>query len=105
MATAAELFSRMPDAFNMEKAGDLDAVVQFDLSGEGGGQWYVTVSEGTCTVDEGTVSEPKATIRMDATDYVDMISGRLDPMTAFINQQVKVEGDLNTVMKFQTLFD
>ena len=105
MATAAELFSRMPGVFNAEKAGDMDAVVQFDLTGEGGGQWYVTVSEGVCSVDEGTIEEPKATIRMEAPDYVEMIAGRLDPMTAFIQQKVKVEGDLNTVMKFQTLFD
>ncbi|MFN2189044.1 MAG: SCP2 sterol-binding domain-containing protein [Candidatus Promineifilaceae bacterium] len=105
MATAAKLFSEMPNAFNAQKAGDMDAVVQFDLSGEDGGQWFVTISEGTCTVEEGTTDEPKATIRMKASDYVDMIAGRLDPMTAFIQQKVKVQGDLNTVMKFQTLFD
>ena len=105
MATAAELFSRMPSVFNAEKAGDMEATVQFDLSGDDGGQWNVTVSGGTCTVAEGVVEEPTATIHMDATDYVDMIAGRLDPMMAFIQQKVKVEGDLNTVMKFQTVFD
>jgi len=105
MATAATLFGEMPNAFNAEKAGDMDATVQFDLSGEDGGQWNVTVAEGVCSVEEGTIDEPTATIRMEASDYVDMIAGRLDPMTAFIQQKVKVEGDLNTVMKFQTLFD
>ncbi|MGW8319746.1 MAG: SCP2 sterol-binding domain-containing protein [Candidatus Promineifilaceae bacterium] len=105
MPTAAKLFEQMPSALNAEKAGDFDATVQFDLSGEDGGQWYVTVANGTCTVNEGTVESPKATIRMDASDYVDMVTGKLDAMTAFIQQKVRVEGDLNTVMKFQTLFD
>ena len=105
MPSVAKLFKEMPNVFNAEKAGDMDATVQFDLSGEGGGQWFVTISGGTCKVEEGTIEEPTSTIRMDATDYGDMIAGRLDPMTAFIQQKVKVEGDLNTVMKFQTLFD
>ncbi len=105
MASVAEMFEEMPNVFNAEKAGDMDATVQFDLSGEDGGQWYVTVADGSCTTEKGVVDKPKATIRMDAQDYVDMIAGRLDPMTAFIQQKVKVEGDLNTVMKFQTIFD
>lgn len=105
MPSVAKLFEEMPNVFNAEKAGDMDATVQFDLSGEGGGQWYVIIADGNCSVEKGIVDEPKATIRMDATDYGDMIAGRLDPMTAFIQQKVKVEGDLNTVMKFQTLFD
>ncbi|MGB3714173.1 MAG: SCP2 sterol-binding domain-containing protein [Candidatus Promineifilaceae bacterium] len=105
MPSVAKLFDEMPNVFNVEKAGDMDATVQFDLSGEGGGQWYVSVAGGNCSVEQGTIDDPTSTIRMEASDYADMIAGRLDPMTAFIQQKVKVEGDLNTVMKFQTLFD
>ena len=104
MASTAELFERMPEFFDAEKAGDLDATVLFDLSGEGGGKWHVTVSDGTCTTGEGEVDAPTATIRMDATDYADMIAGRLNAMEAFMQQKIRVEGDLSTVMKFQTLF-
>ena len=104
MASPAELFERMPEHFDVEKAGDLDATVLFDLSGEGGGQWHVKVADGVCTTGEGPVESPTATIRMDATDYVDMIAGRLNAMDAFMQQKIRVEGDLSTVMKFQTLF-
>jgi putative sterol carrier protein len=104
MPSAADLFKNMPQVFDAAKAGNLNAVVQFDLSGEGGGQWYVTIANGTCQVAQGTSASPTATIRMDAGDYADMMSGKLNPMTAFIQQKVRVEGDLNTVMKFQTLF-
>ncbi|MCI0394792.1 MAG: SCP2 sterol-binding domain-containing protein [Chloroflexi bacterium] len=104
MASVAELFERMPEAFKADKAGDMNATVQFDLSGEGGGQWYVVVANGDATVEQGTAANATATIRMAASDYHDMVTGKLNPMTAFIQQKVKVEGDLNTVMKFQTLF-
>ena len=104
MASIAELFAGMPSAFDADKAGDFNATVQFDLSGDDGGQWFVTIGDGKCTVEEGTREEVEATIHMEASDYVDMISGDLNPMQAFIQQKVKVEGDLNTVMKFQGLF-
>ncbi len=104
MTTAADVFKNMPSQFKADKAGDMNVIVQFDLSGDDGGKWYVTIADGNCAVEEGTVDSPKATIRMDANDYVDMTSGKLNPMAAFMSGKVKVEGDLNTVMKFQQLF-
>jgi putative sterol carrier protein len=104
MPSAAKLFEEMPKAFDAEKAGDFDATIQFDLTGEGGGSWNVAIADGQCVVNEGTVEGPKATIHMDASDYVAMIMGELNAMQAFMNQKIRIEGDLNTVMKFQTLF-
>lgn len=104
MATVAELFEKMPSQFQADKAGDMNAVILFDLSGEGGGQWNVKIADGACDINEGTVDSPKATVRMDAGDYKDMITGKLNPMMAFMSGKVKVEGDLNSVMKFQQLF-
>ena len=104
MKTAADLFARMPETFDAAKAGNMEATVQFDLSGDGGGQWHVNIANGACAVGEGVTAAPTATIRMDAPDYVKMIKGELNPVTAFMMGQIKVEGDLNTVMKFQTLF-
>ena len=53
MASVAELFAGMPGLFDAEKAGDFNAIVQIDLSGEDGGQWFVTIADGKCTVEEG----------------------------------------------------
>ncbi len=105
MAEVAKLFENMPGAFNAEKAGNYEAVIQFDLSGEDGGQWVVKIANGQCEVEKGTTESPSATLRMEASDYADMVTGKLDPMSAFIQQKVKVEGDLSKVMTFQTLFD
>ena len=104
MASASEIFESMPKVFDAAKAGDMNATVQFDLTGEGGGQWVVVVADGTCSVNEGQTDSPTATIRMDAGDYTDLIDGKLNAMEAFMQQKIKVEGDLSTVMKFQTLF-
>ena len=104
MTTPADLFTKMPENFNADKAGDMNASVVFDLSGDNGGQWSVAIADGACTVNEGVIDSPKATVKMDASDYVDMITGKLNPMMAFMSGKVKVEGDLNTVMKVQQIF-
>ncbi|MEJ2747749.1 MAG: SCP2 sterol-binding domain-containing protein [Anaerolineae bacterium] len=62
------------------------------------------IADGKCDVTQGAADSPKSTVRMDAGDYHDMITGKLNPMMAFMSGKVKVEGDLNTVMKFQQIF-
>lgn len=104
MADVASIFQGMMERFNPEKAAGLNATVQFDLSGEGGGKWAVQIADGKVDVVKGGVDNPTATVKMSADDYADMTSGKLNAMTAFMTGKVKVEGDLNTVMKFQSLF-
>ena len=41
------------------------------------------------------------TISMD--DFKDLIAGELNPTAAFMTGKIKVDGDLNSVMKFQSL--
>jgi putative sterol carrier protein len=105
MPTLDEMFEMMPGVFDAEKAKDINATVQFDLTGEGGDQYYVVVANGTVNTGKGTAENPTATIHMSADDYKAMVAGELNPVTAFMTQKIKVEGDLNTVMKFQGLFN
>jgi putative sterol carrier protein len=104
MTTAQEIFNEMPARFKAEQAGDMNAVVHFNLSGEDGGQWYVQVADGAVEVHEGAPDDPTASIHMDAQDYVALSRGDLNPMTAFMSGKIRVEGNLAVVMKFQTLF-
>lgn len=102
--TPAEIFGQVADRFQADKAGDTNMALVFDLSGDNGGQWSVVVADGSCEVTDGTVDSPTATIKMDADDYVAMSTGSLNPMMAFMSGKVKVDGDLNSVMKFQSIF-
>ena len=104
MPTVADIFKQMPQQFDASKAKNANFSIQFDLSGDNGGQWFAKIADGKCDTGEGTIEAPSATIRMDATDYVKMTSGELNPMAAFMTGKVKVEGDLNSVMQLQSLF-
>jgi putative sterol carrier protein len=94
----------MPQRLDPEKAAGVDTSIQFDLSGDDGGQWYAVIKDGSVSFEEGTMKDPAATIHMSAEDFVAMTSGELNAVNAFMMGKVKVDGDLNTVMKFQSLF-
>ena len=103
MANLQPIFDAMGDRFQADKAGDLDMSVQFELSGDGGGQWVASIKDGAINVEEGVGASPNATLKMDADDFAAMSRGDLNPMMAFMSGKIKVDGDLNTVMKFQSL--
>lgn len=101
---AADIFSDMVGEFQPERAGNLRARFQFRLSGQDGGDWVVAVADKQCTVTEGVVDKPDVTIGMDATDFVKMVNGELQPVVAFMQGKIKLQGDMNLAMKVQELF-
>ena len=98
------LFSRMPKAFQPDKAQGVDAVIQFDLSGPQGGQWVATIKDGKCAVEKGKVENPKLTLMADAVDYVGIFTGKVNPMAAFGEGKIKLKGDLGLAMKLMNFF-
>ena len=99
-----EIFSQMPAQINPDAAKGMNSVIQFNLSGEGGGNYYVEIKDGTAKVSEGSHASPNMTMTMAAQDYVDMIMGKLNGQMAFMSGKLKIAGDMGLAMKMQTLF-
>ncbi len=98
------IFDAMPTYFKSKDAAGVNSTIQFDLQGEKGGSWYVTVADGTCAVNKGTAPNPAATVRMTVSDFVDLALGKLSPTLAFMTGKVKIDGDMGAVIKHQSLF-
>ncbi len=102
--TIEEMMNRMPKAFLPDKAEGVEAVIQYHLSGAEAGDWVVTIGDGQCVVERGTTEESTMTLRADSQDYKDIILGKLDPMTAFMQQKVKLTGNLNMALGLTKYF-
>jgi len=100
-----EAFEQSPNRFNKEAAKGLTAVYQFDLSGDGGGKWYIAIANDECTVKEGAHASPNITLSMAAKDYLDMLSGKLNGQMAFMTGKLRIAGDLGLALKLQSLFN
>jgi putative sterol carrier protein len=57
-----DIIAGMPKVFDAEAAGDLTADIQFDVSGEEPGSYYLHVEDGACTFNEGQSLSPALTI-------------------------------------------
>jgi NAD(P)-dependent dehydrogenase (short-subunit alcohol dehydrogenase family)/putative sterol carrier protein len=102
--TVKRVFERIPEVFRPEKAGGLDVVFQFLIGGGGGGTWHVKVKDQKCEVREGPHEKPTTTIKMGDEDFVKMIEGKLNAMSAYTSGKLKVEGDLMKSQLIQKLF-
>jgi len=103
--TIADIMSRMPGAFVPEKAQGMDALIHFNFTGADAGQWNALIKDGKCEVSQGNPSRtPTMTLTTDSGDYIKLITGELDPMTAFMQGKLKLEGDLNLAMKLTQMF-
>ena len=102
--SVGDIFKGLPKAFRADKAAGVDVVFQFDISGGGGGSWHVTIKDGTCEVAEGSAGSPTTTIKMADDDFVKLITGELNAMSAFTSGKLKIEGDLMKSQLIEKLF-
>jgi len=99
-----EFFDKMPAAFRRDVAATLDCLYQFDLSGEGGGKWFVEVRQGELSVGEGERAGADVTLIASAKDYVDIAEGRRSPTLALATGRFKIKGNLALAMKLEKIF-
>lgn len=98
--TVKAVFNQMPAAFQPGAAQGVNVVFQYTISGPNGGDYIVTVKDGACAVAPGKAEKPTCTLNIGDSDFLDMISGKLDPMKAFTSGKLKIDGD---VMKSQLI--
>ena len=100
----AKIFPAMVEHFIPEKATGVNATIQFDLSGDNGGVYWLRIADGSAETGDGAVENPKMTVRAAADDCFEMVIGELNPLQAFMSGRVKVKGDMLLAMKLMTMF-
>jgi putative sterol carrier protein len=102
----SEIFTRMPEAFLPEKAGDISTSLQYDIkAGDDVEHWTVAFDNGTCTTSEGAAPEPRLTLGVDIVDFVRLIFGQADGAQLFMGGKLKLQGDMMFAMQMQGFFD
>ncbi len=102
--TTQQMMDNMCKAFIPEKAAGVSAIVQYHLTGSDGGDYVVSIENGQCQVTTGTTPNPTMTLTTDAEEYKDIVTGKTNAMTAFMQGKVKLSGDLGLAMKLPNLF-
>lgn len=102
--SVAEFFAEVPNRVNKDKIAGMNSVFQFVITGDGGGEWNVTVANGGATVAEGKAATPNITLTAATADWLNIISGKLNGQTAFLTGKLKIQGDMTLAMKLASVF-
>jgi putative sterol carrier protein len=103
-ASVSSIMNQMQGAFIPDNAKGIDAVVQFDIAGENGGKWLLTINNQQCKVDQGTAPNPKLTFISDEQTFLAIFTGKLDGVKAYMLGKVRMVGDITLAMKLPKLF-
>ncbi len=99
---AAGLRERLAGKSAEQLAGS-QGVYQVHLTGDGGGDYVLRITEGGASVEQGTADDPGVTATMTAQDFAAMAEGRLNPMTAFMSGRLTIAGSMALAMKLASL--
>ena len=102
MPDAKQVFSEIENRIKAkpDKTAGLNATYQFDLTGE---SWTLRIADGAPSVTPGAAQNPNTTLIASTDDWMNIATGKLNPVTAFMQQKLKVKGDMGLAMKLQGL--
>merc|ERR1719244_723892 len=65
--------------------------------------WYVDVKNGSGCVHNDTDKKADCTIAMSDDDLLSLMTGKMNPQTAFFQGKLKITGNMGLAMKLQSL--
>jgi len=104
MSQISDFFDQAPDRVNKDKIQGMNATYQFNVTGDGGGQWWVKFADGEVSSEQGLADSPNITLTIDDKNFEDLITGKLNGQTAFLTGKLKIQGDMTLALKLQSIF-
>jgi putative sterol carrier protein len=93
-------------ASNTEAAQQIGAKYQINITGDGGGEWFIDVSPSGPKAEQGNPGTADCTITISVEDFQKLHENpQANGMQLFFSGKLKVGGNPMLAMKLQKLFD
>ena len=102
--TPQNVFDGMQKSFNSAAAKGVHASYQWNISGPDGGDWFIVVDDGKCTMGKGTTPNPDVTFTVSDKDWVAISNNDLGGTWAFISGRLKIKGPQSIAKKLDAMF-
>ncbi len=102
--TVQQAIEGMTLSVDPNKAKDLNATIQFNVSGEDGGNYYLTLADGKCTFTKGIIPEPTLTINTPADVWLKIARKEMKGAMALMTGKYKAKGQIGLLMKMDRIF-
>jgi putative sterol carrier protein len=94
----------LPMGFNADAARDLNAIMQFNFSGQVEGSCHFKIKEGKISARDGAAQHADITINSPFEIWMDIMTGKADGQKLFVEQKYTVDGNLELLLKMNALF-
>ena len=98
------LLKGMAATFNAKAAGEMAAVIQFEVAGKQAGSWFLSIENGKCTCHEGRSDAPTLTIKTPSEVWLAIANREMDGQQAFAEEKYLARGDMTLLMRMKSLF-
>ena len=104
-SSCRELIEAMPLGFQAENGQNLNAVYQFEVSGDEVFTAHLQIADGTCSYHAGPARNSDVVIQTPADVWLAVAQGELDGQQAFMSGKYRAHGDLGLLMRLNELFN
>ncbi|XP_010189791.1 PREDICTED: hydroxysteroid dehydrogenase-like protein 2, partial [Mesitornis unicolor] len=100
----AETFRVIQGAISEEFVRTTQGVFQFELSGDGGGTWYIDLKTKSGSAGFGKPPVPADVVMsLSSANFVKMFTGKLKPTLAFMSGKLKIKGNMALAIKLEKM--
>ena len=103
-ATPQDVFDRMRQSFQADKAKGVHLKYQWQLSGPNGGDWWIEVNDGKFEMERGKIDKPDVTFITTDKNWVALSDGTLGGKWAFFTGRLKIHGSQAAARKLDEMF-
>jgi putative sterol carrier protein len=92
-----QIFVRVPEFVRPEKAAGVQGALKFVLTGRADGEadrYAIVFADGAVTGGRLDVPDPRVTIRLDAADFLKLVTSNLNPVLATVRGKIRLKGDV-----------
>ncbi len=101
--TSRDFIYKLPAKVNKDAIDGLETTFHFDLEGDEGGQYTVTVANNEVTVADGLVGDASCAVRATNENFMKLIQGDLNPMMAVLTGKVKISNQ-SEMLRYAKVF-
>ena len=100
----AQFLGGLPNTFQREQAGDLDATYHFTFTGVETRQYTVIIREKTVHVQEGHIGQPQLRIIADSHTWIRFVRKEVSIIVALITRRIRLKGSPRLLLAFGKCF-
>lgn len=103
-STPQQALDKRQHAFQADKAKGVHTSYQWKLSGPKGGEWWLSVNDGTYKMGRGKIANPNVTFAASDEDWVAMSNKTLTVTWAYLTGRLKIQGSHSLVKELDEIF-